>query len=76
MQHAVYVLASGLVTMYLDGAQVGSLVTDNDDFVPNAFGNIAIATGGWEGSVGAARLYPFALTSEQVAQNYAAGPDW
>lgn len=68
--------ASGLATLYINGVACGVLTGVGS---LNSSGNSIFLGGGGlfaAHGVAATRIYPFALTPEQVAQNYAAGPDW
>jgi hypothetical protein len=77
LHHAAFVCDGSYLRLYQDGVQVGGdVAVPADAFTVNKTG-----IGSWAGHVGSfdlpvARIYPFALTPAQVAQNYAAGYLW
>lgn len=81
LRHAVVTCGANLEQIYADGAPDGTpLATVTSALATNqtTIGALrGIATLYYfPGSILAARVYPFALTAAQVAQNYNAGPGW
>lgn len=81
LTHYVVTRASGVYRVYTGGLLNGSPVTPANVADLNSTKRLHLATDFYESpnlamSLPLVRLYPFALTPEQVAQNYAAGLRW
>lgn len=78
--HIVFERKGGYCYIYIDGVQRGSAVANSYD-ATGLVGRWTLGGGPasdatLNGSVEVFRHYPFALSTTQVAQNYAAGPNW
>ena len=74
--HVVWSCGGGYGQIYVDGASVGSPVAlpgGATTLTTTVIGNAPGSTTIFAGFIAVARIYPFALTADQVAQNYAAG---
>lgn len=76
--HIVMVLSGSTVTLYLDGASVGSSGSSSGSRRGNSAGvfgighNPAVASRAWKGRITMAAFYNYALTSGQVTKHYGA----
>lgn len=82
LQHiAVTRSSDGITTMYIDGVpvasetQAGSLATWNPGYYL-CVGNDYLGSNSWTGTLQMVALYNRALTSQDVAENFAAGPEY
>jgi len=80
--HAVMTLSGETLTLYEDSSTIGtvavpgSMSTGFTSIGVSKYGTVPTKAFYFPGSIHLARIYPFPLTPEQVAANYAAGLAW